>query len=318
MPRYITLGNATIDHVITADGRDMPMQFGGDCIYAAMGIRLWCLDVGIVTIVGADYPQGWIESLSAAGMDVGGIKHISRPHRMSGAMVYDEHGSRHAGLSKPLPSQLSPEEAAAQKLASWYELSPQASDIPEAYFSSKGAHLAPMPVERQADTLTALHGRVGVITLDPPWWLEDQRPGQFADLTLLNAVLPSEAEIEGHLGHVTPEEGAQELAQEGARLVVVKLGAQGSLVYDAAKQSCSHVGVYPSAVVDPTGAGDAFCGGFLVGLDETGDPWQAALYGTVSSSFIIEGFGAQYSLQFTRADAQQRLDYLRSQVHHWR
>jgi sugar/nucleoside kinase (ribokinase family) len=45
--------------------------------------------------------------------------------------------------------------------------------------------------------------------------------------------------------------------------------------------------------VDPTGAGDAFCGGFLTGLIETGDPVEAALRGAVSASFAVEGCGAE-------------------------
>ncbi|MCC8166228.1 MAG: PfkB family carbohydrate kinase, partial [Planctomycetes bacterium] len=57
----------------------------------------------------------------------------------------------------------------------------------------------------------------------------------------------------------------------------------------------------PAAPTPPTGAGDSFCGGFLVGLRETGDAVEAALYGTVSSSFVVEGFGAEHTYAVTRA-----------------
>jgi len=67
---------------------------------------------------------------------------------------------------------------------------------------------------------------------------------------------------------------------------------------------------YPARVVDTTGAGDSFCGGFMVGLSETGNPVRAAMYGTVSASFAIEGYGALYALGAALAETQARLEHL--------
>ena len=58
---------------------------------------------------------------------------------------------------------------------------------------------------------------------------------------------------------------------------------------------------------DLTGAGDSFCGGFTAGFLETRDVVQAALYGTVSASYIIEGFGGLHALEINRAQAENRL-----------
>ncbi|HLF01711.1 MAG TPA: PfkB family carbohydrate kinase, partial [Anaerolineales bacterium] len=54
---------------------------------------------------------------------------------------------------------------------------------------------------------------------------------------------------------------------------------------------------YPVTVRDVTGAGDAFGGGFITGLAETGDPVEAALRGAVSASIVIEGVGALNGLE---------------------
>src|SRR5262249_30927918 len=62
--------------------------------------------------------------------------------------------------------------------------------------------------------------------------------------------------------------------------------------------------------VDVTGAGNAYCGGFLVGLAETGDLGQAGRYGAVSASFALEQFGAVFPLEGLRARAEQRLEAL--------
>jgi hypothetical protein len=52
----------------------------------------------------------------------------------------------------------------------------------------------------------------------------------------------------------------------------------------------------------------------MVGYQETGDPLLAGCYGAVSASFVLQGFGALYALQFSRAQADARLSELRGQV----
>lgn len=63
--------------------------------------------------------------------------------------------------------------------------------------------------------------------------------------------------------------------------------------------------------VDVSGTGDAYCGGFMVGLEETGDPVLACCYGSVSASFVLQGSGPPYVLRFSREKAERRVDQLR-------
>ena len=62
-----------------------------------------------------------------------------------------------------------------------------------------------------------------------------------------------------------------------------------------------------TGLVDPTGCGDSFCGGFLVGLAETGDLRTALAHGAVAASFAGEGHGAEHALRPDRAEARRRL-----------
>ena len=59
--------------------------------------------------------------------------------------------------------------------------------------------------------------------------------------------------------------------------------------------------------VDPTGCGDAFCGGFLVGLAETGDLRVAMAHGTVAAGFVASDHGAAHALRIDRSEALERL-----------
>ena len=96
----------------------------------------------------------------------------------------------------------------------------------------------------------------------------------------------------------------------GCELVVVKRGARGLLLYDAAGKKRWEIPAYPSRLVDPTGAGESFCGGSLIGFHQTYDPVRAALYGNVSASLAVEGSGAFYALESMPGLAQARLDSL--------
>ena len=118
--------------------------------------------------------------------------------------------------------------------------------------------------------------------------------------------LPSEVEVKRLCGQNAPEAAAREFAQYGPKVVVIKLGAEGSLVYDVSHDRLTPVPVYPARVADSTGAGDAYCGGFLAGYLLTSDPITAALYGTVAASYVVEAIGALATRQPTLAEAQDR------------
>ena len=67
-------------------------------------------------------------------------------------------------------------------------------------------------------------------------------------------------------------------------------------------------------MVDPNGAGDAFCGGFLAGYRLTYEPLQAALYGNIAASLVVEGNGPFFALDALPGLAGARLEALRQSV----
>ena len=88
----------------------------------------------------------------------------------------------------------------------------------------------------------------------------------------------------------------------------VKLGGEGSIICDARTGEISRVPAYPARVVDTTGAGDGYCGGFLAGLVAGRPLAECAAMGTVSASYVIEACGA---LQTERPDPAARDERLR-------
>jgi ribokinase len=126
-----------------------------------------------------------------------------------------------------------------------------------------------------------------------------------------DAFMPSEAEAEGLMPGYKVRTFCREIAARGPKIVVVKQGDHGATIYQGQLNLLYQVHPYPADVNDLTGAGDSFCGGFAVGYTKTGNVLEAAIYGTVSASFIIEGFGGLHALKVSHAQAKKRLAEVR-------
>ena len=315
MVKYATVGNLTIDEVLLPDGSRGSHQCGGNCLYAAVGARIWSDSVGIVSLAGTDFPREWLSRVCASGIDIQGISDLPQSHGMRAGFVYDADGERMTledGATGRGEYEKYPHE-----WEEWLLHTPSADQFPSAYAGAVGVHFAPTPVQAQEALVGALRHPGRCLTLDSPWW--DSASGRYEPhrelLASLDALLPSKAEVRVfYRAPMNPVDAVRALGQLGPAAVVVKIGADGSLVYNPRLDTVSHVPAYLCTAVDPTGAGDAFCGGFLVGLIESGDPVEAARYGTVSASFVVEGFGSLYALQVTRREAEARLMSLRAQT----
>ena len=123
----------------------------------------------------------------------------------------------------------------------------------------------------------------------------------------LDALLPSERELALMVPGLSATGGLTRLAALGAKTTVVKLGPVGALVLAEGAAKPLHIPALPVTARDPTGAGDAFCGGFLAGLLRGVDPIVAACCGTVAASFAVEAPGPFHLLDANRAEARRRL-----------
>jgi len=103
---------------------------------------------------------------------------------------------------------------------------------------------------------------------------------------------------------------ARRVSEYGPRVIVIKRGALGQMLYLADGNHRYEIPAYPSRLADPTGAGDAFCGGFLAGMQKTNDPLLAVLHGNVSASLKVEGTGPFYPLDVMPGLAEARLHAL--------
>ena len=132
----------------------------------------------------------------------------------------------------------------------------------------------------------------------------------------LTAFMPSEDDLAALFVGSSADtiEMMEEIASWGIDFVVVKRSWKGQMLYDSVNKKRYEIPAYPSKMVDPTGAGDVFGGGFLVGLDRTNDPVQAVMYGNVAASIAVEGSGAFYTQNALPGLQAARLESLKETV----
>jgi ribokinase len=150
--------------------------------------------------------------------------------------------------------------------------------------------------------------RAAIVTADPGSQLAVRSLDEIAPiLARLDAFLPSEVELCALVPGAGLADALAAVADRCAGAVAVKLGPEGALVWDRVARAPVAVPAVRVAALDPTGAGDSFCGGFLAGLVETADPVQAARFGAISASHIVTRFGADRAVPFDRAAARAAL-----------
>ena len=312
---YVAVGCFAIDNIINTRGVKKLNVFGGNAAFGAAGIYLWHDgNVGIVSRKGIDIPDRWMEMLRKQKIDIAGVRDVPMRHMMFSGMVYDENGERREVTfnedeqSKELIAGF-PVMTPEMVTMAHENFAPTSEDIPEEY-ADADVFLAARHYDRQLSYAKFFRERNpnGIIILDTGKdYMKPECIEKLPELfSLVDVVIPSEVEVKGLFGDLPMAEAAEKLIQLGAKNVVIKIGKRGCLVY--VNKEIIFVNAYHSDVVkDPTGAGDSFCGGFLVGYKKTHDLVTAAKYGTVSSSFIIEDFGIEPALHISREMAEKRL-----------
>jgi hypothetical protein len=329
-PRYVIAGQLQREYILPPSGRPRLDKPGGSVLYAAAGVRVWESDIGLLSRVGEDYPQAWRRDFEMHGFDTAGIRIMPGNLDLRSFKAYSEDFVLSQGEPvahfvrreidypktllgyKPFPESARDPRRADPQL-------PMVGDIPEEYLEASAVHLCPMAFISHGQLLSAFKtGSASTVTLDPS--PEYMTPGFVKEIVGLldgvTAFLPSQEELEKLYWGKTVDLWAiaEELGKLGPEMIVIKCGGRGQLLYDVLGKHRWEIPAYPSRVADPTGAGDALCGGFLAGYRTTYDPLEATLYGNVSASLNIGGSGAFYSLDVMPGLAQARLDVIRNLV----
>jgi hypothetical protein len=276
--------------------------------------------------VGEDYPRKWLQELETQGVDTAGITILEQDVDVRAFYAYDANlqGTRSSPVSQfarrklPFPKALlgyqTPIEAQADARKPDV-FAPSAIEIPMPYREALAVHLCPLDFVSHVQLANAFRANsANTLTVDPsPSYM---KPPFLRQLRVLlagaSAFLPSEEELRALFWGQTYDlwEMLSAVGDLGTEIVVAKRGGRGQAVLDVDGKHKWEIPAYPARLADPTGAGDAYCGGFLAGLKKTYDPLQAALHGSVAASLAVEGSGALYALGVAPGLAEARLNVM--------
>jgi ribokinase len=306
-PDLIILGQVTIDDVVPASPGAWTRQIGGSALYALAGARLW-LDparIGFVARTGADYPFDIEKLLHAAGVQCVALSVFPAPHLVEW-LIYEPDGTRRSlprnaellqlGAEGALSSQDSSTAQALlqQKLL---EIAPSAAEIPAQWLPAQALHLCPQVAQRHPQSLRVLRDQVRWISVDPsPYYARTATVNELAQhLQGASALLASAQDVLALLRQHGARAAAAALERAGFTEVLIKRGAEPLLLAHAG--IIREIAAVPVDVIDPTGAGDAFCGAYAACRSLGHPPDEAARRAVASAAQVVGCRGVEAALR---------------------
>jgi sugar/nucleoside kinase (ribokinase family) len=249
---------------------------GGSAIYFAIAASYFTR-VNLVGVVGEDFPEEGVRILTRRGVNLEGLER-ARGKTFAWSAAYNEDFSERTTLETTL-----------NVFESFHP------KIPAAYRRSPYVFLANIDPGLQAEVLEQIERPRLVVCDTMNLWIDFQRAELLRVLSRVDVAFFNADEARQITGDHNLIRAAAAIKRFGPRRVIVKKGEHGVLM--SAGRSVFSLPAYPlDDVLDPTGAGDAFAGGFLGALarssrsDEAGCR-RSLLYGTVLASYAVQGFG---------------------------
>lgn len=294
----IVLGTVALDTVKTPFGKRRHM-LGGSAVHFAMAARLFA-DVNLVAIIGEDFPKKYINFLHQKGVILTSlIKSKGKTFKWEGQYQGDLNTALTLNTELGVLSIFRPVISPAQR-------------------KIKNIFLANVDPDIQMHLLRRLHSPqlVGLDSMN--YWINHKRRALLRLLKKVDIYVANDQEARSLSGQANLVKAAEALRAQGPRMVLIKKGEHGVLFLS--DKFIFSIPAYPThKVVDPTGAGDTFAGGFIGFLARAKKINQAGIkkaiaYGTVAASFNVEGFGVQKTAQLGRKDLERRLAKFRKYV----
>jgi sugar/nucleoside kinase (ribokinase family) len=285
-PRIIGVGGVFIDDIVLASGETRMASLGGGAVHALMGAAVWGERPGILAPVGRSFPDA-CRRLLEEHLDTRGLKALEI-EQMRAWQVFEEDGRRQelyrVRQTEPFIRGLSPE------------------DLPRGYDRRAAFYLL-----QGFDGVRRWRAEVAGFVLWEPLQqvMVPASRGEFRSVLRecpVDIVSPNLVEAQAIYGRLSPDELVDAMMGDGAAAVALRLGAEGSVVADETTGGPVRVGpVHVPRVVDPTGAGNTYCGALLAGVVQGRPLRAAAAWGAVAASFCVETWGA------VRPDAVDRV-----------
>ncbi len=277
------VGHLSIDTIILPTRKLPFVVLGGAATYTSFAARRLDATASVISRVGGNFPEAYLWWLKQEGIDLSGVtKRADEPTTCFELKYNEDLSDRVLKLkSKGTPISL--------------------ADVP-ADLQAKAIHIAPIANEVSFEVVEHLKQCADVLSLDPQGLLRsfdeagnvtENASVDAAIFGLINIYKSSQNEIYKLTGESELKLAIKAIHDVGVETVIVTMGAKGSVLSVEGAQY--NIAACPSQVlVDPTGAGDVFMGGFLTEYLRQKDSTWCACVGSAAASIVVEGLGPTY------------------------
>ncbi len=289
------MGSVALDSVETPYGM-VDNALGGSAVYFSVSASYFT-DVGVVAVIGRDFPEDHLNFLKSKRIDLRGLK------RESGLTFHWK--GRYSG-------DLNEAETIDTRLNVFEDFRPY---IPEEYRESSFVFLANIDPELQLNVLEQVKRPKLTICDTMNFWIEGKLEQLKKIIKRVDILIINEGEVRQLSRETNLIKAYQKISSYGPKVLVIKQGSYGALLFTPS--SVFSAPAYPlEELSDPTGAGDCFAGGFVGYLAKSQDIAEdelrkAVIYGSVMASFNVEDFSLGRLKTLTIDEIEKRFESFR-------
>jgi sugar/nucleoside kinase (ribokinase family) len=295
----LVVGSIALDSIFTPFGETAD-ALGGSAVYFSVAGSL-LHPVQVVGVVGSDYPVAELERLAARGIDWSGVERADgESFRWKGKYSYD----------------LQSRETLETRLGVFADFQPK---IPPSFRSATYVFLGNIDPELQLGVLEQVTKPSLVVCDTMNYWIQSKKAALMALLERVDVLMVNDSEARELSGDWNIHRAGRWILQHGPSRVVIKQGEHGALLIERSRTF--YVPAFPlENVFDPTGAGDAFAGGFMAYLARRGavsedDIRRAMVVGATMGSYAVEQFGIRGFDDVTLRDVNVRMHAFEDLTH---
>ena len=290
----LVVGTVAFDKVETCSDKTGTI-LGGAATYIGLAASHLTKEIRLVSVVGGDFPEKYFDVFRQRHIDISGIQVVPDGKTFFWSGRYHNNMNNRDTLCTDL-----------NVLA---DFDP---DLPAHYCDSRFVMLGNLTPCVQKKVIDQMHNRPELICMDTMnFWMNTAWEDLLSVIAMVDVLTINEEEARQLSGEYSLVLAAKKIQDIGPSTVIIKRGEYGALLFH--HDNLFHAPAIPLAVVkDPTGAGDAFAGGFMGYLTKTKDTSfenmkKAVIYGSALASFVVEKFGTTGLVRLSQDDISKRL-----------
>jgi len=299
MNKLLIVGTVAFDAIETPFGKTDKI-LGGAATYIGISASFFNVKSAIVSIVGDDFPQEYLDLLTARNIDISGIEVVN------GGKTFFWSGLYHNDLNS--------RDTLVTELNVLADFQPK---VPQDFKNAEVVMLGNLHPLVQSSVLDQMETKPKLVVLDTMnFWMDCALPELLDIIKRVDVITINDEEARQLSGEYSLVKAAAKIHELGPKYVVIKKGEHGALIFHG-KEIFFAPALPLEEVFDPTGAGDTFAGGFSGFIAQSENVSfenmkNAIIYGSNLASFCVEKFGTERMIDLDEKEVVSRLKQFKS------